>query len=31
VLFRSRKYCEVAVRVLHDEFTDYQVTMGEER
>ena len=26
-----RKYCEVAVRVLHDEFTDFQVTTGEER
>jgi aspartate kinase len=26
-----RKYCEVAVRVLHDEFTDYQVTASEER
>jgi aspartate kinase len=26
-----RKYCEVAVRVLHDEFTDFQVTTEEER
>jgi aspartate kinase len=26
-----RKYCEVAVRVLHDEFTDFQLTTGEER
>jgi aspartate kinase len=26
-----RKYCEVAVRVLHDEFTDFQVTTAEER
>ena len=26
-----RKYCEVAVRVLHDEFTDFQVTAEEER
>jgi aspartate kinase len=26
-----RKYCEVAVRVLHDEFTDFHVVTGEER
>jgi aspartate kinase len=26
-----RKYCEVAVRVLHDEFTDFNVTTEEER
>lgn len=26
-----RKYCEVAVRVLHDEFTDFQLTTAEER
>ncbi len=26
-----RKYCEVAVRVLHDEFTEFNVTTGEER
>lgn len=26
-----RKYCEVAVRVLHDEFTEFNVTAEEER
>ena len=26
-----RKYCEVAVRVLHEEFTDFDVTTEEER
>lgn len=26
-----RKYCEVAVRALHDEFTDFEITASEER
>ena len=26
-----RKYCEVAVRALHEEFSEFNVTTGEER